>query len=236
MEAYRSKLFLLVAVLALGGCSGSEVLRDARDGAGASSDAGPAREVSGDASSLVDAPAATSCETGLPADLCFLREEEKLARDVYVAFFARTGIMVFNNISRSEQTHTDAVAALLAARGIADPVTDDTPGVFRDPVLAGLYEALSTEGAMGDGEALRVGATIEDLDLRDIAQMRTRTTEIDVLALYDSLACGSRNHMRSFSMQLVSRGLTYEPSYISAAELAAILASPRETCAPQAIQ
>lgn len=170
------------------------------------------------------------CAPGLATDLCMLREEEKLARDVYTALFASTSINVFENIARSEQMHTDAVAAQLAMRGIPDPVTDDTPGVFQAPAFQALYASLTLEGRMSDVAALRVGATIEDLDLRDIQEMRARTSDAAALALYDNLACGSRNHMRSFAGQLESRGERYEAAYVTPAELAAILASPREMC------
>ena len=83
---------------------------------------------------------------------------------------------------------------------------------------------------MSDVAALRVGATIEDLDLRDIREMRTRTSDAAAVALYNNLACGSRNHMRSFAGQLESRGERYEAVYVTPAELAAILASSREMC------
>lgn len=97
--------------------------------------------------------------------------------------------------------------------------TDDTPGVFVDPVFDELYATLTAEGRAGDVAALRVGATIEDLDLRDLAAMRARTTEPDALALHDSLSCGSRNHLRSLVVQLGSRGETYEAVYVSPDEL-----------------
>ena len=159
-----------------------------------------------------------------------MREEEKLARDVYAAAFAQTGLTVFDNIGRSEQSHTDAVAAVLRARSIPDPVVVDVAGSFRDPTLAGLYDALVAQGQASEVEALRVGATIEDLDLHDLAQMRARTTEPDALALYDTLACGSRNHMRSFVSQLASRGDSYEAAYLPAEEITSIVSSARETC------
>ncbi len=177
-----------------------------------------------------DATTAVGCE-GMPAtDLCFLREEEKLARDVYITLYESSGIRVFDNISRAEQSHTDSVLAILVARGITDPVTDDTVGVFMNSVLDSLYTDLTTSGMMGDTEALLVGATIEDLDIHDIDMMETRTTDAEVLAMYDVLKCGSRNHMRSFISQLDRAGETYTPVYISPADFEAIISSPRESC------
>ena len=46
-------------------------------------------------------------------DLKFLREEEKLAHDVYLFSFEKYQINIFNSISQSEQTHTESVLALL---------------------------------------------------------------------------------------------------------------------------
>jgi hypothetical protein len=212
-------LFGAVAAL-LGACSGVDVPGDAAIGDASSN---TFADASADASSV-------GCAPGLAADLCMLREEEKLARDVYTALFASTSISVFENIARSEQMHTDAVAAQLAMRGIPDPVTDDTPGVFQAPAFQALYASLTLEGRMSDVAALRVGATIEDLDLRDIQQMQARTSDAAALALFDNLACGSRNHMRSFAGQLESRGERYVAAYLTPAELADILASPREMC------
>ena len=40
------------------------------------------------------------------SDLIFLREEEKLARDVYLALYDAWGTPIFLNISSSEQKHT----------------------------------------------------------------------------------------------------------------------------------
>lgn len=49
--------------------------------------------------------------------LQLMREEEKLARDVYTTLYAKWGINVFTNISSSEQQHTDAVLTLLNKYG-----------------------------------------------------------------------------------------------------------------------
>jgi hypothetical protein len=166
----------------------------------------------------------------LADDLRFLREEEKLARDVYTTLYAKWKVNVFNNISKSEQQHTDAVKALIAARGFVDPVTDDTVGVFQNPTLAGLYKTLTAKGSVSMLEALVVGATIEDLDIHDIEQMKARTSDAEVLALYDRLQCGSRNHLRAFVGKLGASGGTYTPQYISTATYNSIIQGSAESC------
>jgi hypothetical protein len=47
------------------------------------------------------------------AGLKLMREEEKLARDVYMELYDKWNLPIFNNIANSEQTHTDAVKTLL---------------------------------------------------------------------------------------------------------------------------
>jgi len=164
------------------------------------------------------------------ADLLFVREEEKLARDVYLSLLDAHGLAIFANIADSEQRHMDAVLGRLNAHAIPDPVTDDTVGVFVNPVLGQLYTDLVQIGLGSPLAALTVGATIEDLDLNDIAGMIERTTARDILQVYESLSCGSRNHMRAFVGQLTAMGASYEAQYISAAELEDILSSAHERC------
>ena len=62
-----------------------------------------------------------------------MREEEKLARDVYLAMDDLWGLRVFSQISWSEQNHMDAVLAVLDKYGVLDPVGDNPTGVFTDP-------------------------------------------------------------------------------------------------------
>jgi hypothetical protein len=45
--------------------------------------------------------------------LLYMREEEKLARDVYLTLGAHWSLPIFQNIGQSEQAHMDAVKVLL---------------------------------------------------------------------------------------------------------------------------
>ncbi|MBW2463248.1 MAG: DUF2202 domain-containing protein [Deltaproteobacteria bacterium] len=178
------------------------------------------------------APEATPAATAAPPanDLQFLREEEKLARDVYLHLYERWNIQAFSNIAGAEQRHMDRVAMLMPSRNIADPVTDDTVGVFHNETLAGLYADLTEAGDASEVAALRVGATIEDLDIRDIEEMLTRTEDPEILQSYRLLLCGSGNHMRAFSGLLEGRGESYTPQYISAEHYQEILDGEHERC------
>ena len=163
------------------------------------------------------------------AGLVYMREEEKLARDVYLTLYDRWGLNIFSNIAQSEQTHTEAVRDLLVKYDVTDPVTDYTVGVFTDPTLQSLYDTLVTQGAQSEVEALKVGAAIEELDIKDIATQIALTDNADIALVYENLMRGSRNHLRSFTSQLSNRGVTYEPEYISATEYQSIVTTDRET-------
>lgn len=178
----------------------------------------------------VDGGAAVA-SAALAEDLRFLREEEKLARDLYLRLHQRFGLMQHQNIAQSEGTHTAAVRTQLLRLGVPDPVSDDTQGAFTNATLAALYNQLVAEGEQSELAALRVSATVEDLDIRDIQMMRGRTSDAFVRALYDSLECGSRNHLRAFHGQIVQRGGTYAAQHITAAELQAIVSGAHESCA-----
>ena len=191
--------------------------------------------VAPEASSAVSAAAVTTTPvTSLSpeeiAALKFMREEEKLAHDVYVALYSLWGVNVFYQISLSETTHTEAILALLTKYGITDPAATTAPGVFEDPALQTLYNTLMTMGQASLIEALKVGALIEETDIHDIHEKREITDEADILTVYTSLLCGSGNHLRAFNDNLLKQGVTYVPQVITQAEWDAIANAPSETC------
>lgn len=162
-------------------------------------------------------------------DLKFLREEEKLARDVYLFSYSKYQISIFNSISQSEQKHMDSVLSLLNKYGIPDPASPQI-GVFVNQDLQSLYNSLTTQSNISSIEALKVGATIEDLDINDINHFIANTTKSDLLSVYDNLTCGSKNHIRSFTSQLTLNGVTYVPQFISVEYYNTILSSPSGGC------
>lgn len=163
-------------------------------------------------------------------DLKFLREEEKLAHDVYVYSYAKYQEVSFGSILQSEQRHMDAVLNLLTNYGIADNASAEV-GVFNNPDLQQLYTTLVSQSAISVTEALKVGAKIEDLDLNDIKHFVANTSNAALLNTYSNLSCGSKNHLRSYTNQLMSYGINYTPEFISLEEYNSILASPNGGCA-----
>lgn len=162
-------------------------------------------------------------------DLKFSREEEKLARDVYLFSYDKYGNNIFNNIAQSEQQHMDQVLILLNYYQINDPASS-AMGVFSNQELQDLYNELTTKSNLSIIDALEVGAIIEDLDINDLNILESRTTKSDLLSLYASLECGSRNHLRSYIGQLELNDTEYHPEFISIADFDEIINSSKEQC------
>lgn len=162
--------------------------------------------------------------------LLYMREEEKLARDVYTTLYEKWNLAIFQNIAASEQTHMDAVKALLDAYGLADPAAGKALGEFTNPDLQALYDQLTARGSQSLSNALKVGAAIEEIDILDLEKHLAQTKNPDIQLVYENLMKGSRNHLRSFTSTLSRQtGETYQPQYLSADVYQSIVSSPIES-------
>jgi hypothetical protein len=157
--------------------------------------------------------------------LVFLREEEKLARDVYTTLgMMYPDSVTFGRIDDSEQRHTEMVRDMLANYAVTDPSTNDNTGIFTGEAYGAYfqekYDALIAQGASGELSALYVGALIEELDMLDIRHCPSvvlsqdngidteeqcglvYTDKQDVQRLYESLLRASANHLRGYVMAI----------------------------------
>lgn len=160
-------------------------------------------------------------------DLLYMREEEKLARDVYIKLYEKWNVPIFNNISNSEQTHTDSINFLIVRYGLNDPFVNEI-GKFTNEELQALYDSLMEKGNNSLEDALIVGATVEEVDIIDLKEAISNTDKADIKPVYENLMKGSRNHLRSFVSNMKSRGYSYSPQYLSQEEFDQILNSPIE--------
>ncbi|NTU62461.1 MAG: DUF2202 domain-containing protein [Chloroflexi bacterium] len=177
---------------------------------------------------LMVSPAAAAT-TPLTADeiagLKFMREEEKLAHDVYVTFYQQYGLAIFNNIASSEATHMAAVKTLLDRYGVADPAAGQPIGVLTDPELQALYNQLIAQGRQSLSAALKVGGAIEEIDILDLKERLATTERSDIRQVYTSLLNGSYNHLRAFANTLkMQTGEVYQPQYLDAVTYQTIIA------------
>lgn len=171
---------------------------------------------SGQAGSGYALPAASELSPAEASDLLFMREEEKLARDVYTELYEKWGLPVFQTISQSEQQHMDSLKTLLDRYGLEDPAQAQA-GVFTDPGLQALYNELVARGSQSLAEALKVGGLIEEVDIADLQTRLAQTDNADIQQVYNRLMLASYNHLRAFSRTLLAQtGETYQPQQLSA--------------------
>ncbi|MCI0517818.1 MAG: DUF2202 domain-containing protein [Woeseiaceae bacterium] len=143
------------------------------------------------------------------SDLLFMREEEKLARDVYLTLFDVWGTPVFANISTSEQQHMDAILNLLILYKLPDPTVGKPIGVFVNTELQALYDALIARGKQSALDALLVGGVIEETDIEDLNQAIATSRLSNIDRVYSNLLNGSYNHLRAFASNI--QALTGQP-------------------------
>jgi len=145
--------------------------------------------------------------------LLFMAEEEKLARDVYLALNAKWNMRVFDNIGQAERTHEAAVKTLIARYSLPDQTRN--AGEFSNETLQKLYDDLVSRGSNSAEDALRVGAAIEEIDILDLEERMAQTDREDILLVYANLVRGSENHLRAFVNNLQRQGFEYRPEYLS---------------------
>lgn len=142
-----------------------------------------------------------SIDTQEEESILFVREEEKLARDVYLYLYDLYGLQIFANIGESEQRHMDAVKLIIDKYNLPDPVeqTGDAKGVFVNETIQQLYNDLTTRGQTSLEEALLVGGFIEESDLIDLSRRMENTDNEDFKLVLDNLRRGSAYHLNAFS-------------------------------------
>lgn len=171
-----------------------------------------------------------SLSTAESASLTYMREEEKLAHDVYARLNTLWGSQtpVFGNIAQSEATHTEAVRLLLVRYSLPDPAANLGEGLFVAPVLQQLYYDLTAQGSTSLINALRVGAAIEEIDILDLENALPAIDNQDIRQVYANLLKGSRNHLRAFVQALAQQGVTYTPAYLTTDAYTAIVTTAFE--------
>lgn len=145
--------------------------------------------------------------------ILFMREEEKLARDVYLTLYDQYNLRVFNFIPRSEQIHMNALKVLIDRYELTDPIVNDVRGEFQNEDLQKLYTDLVEQGSVSEIEALKVGALIEEIDILDLDHGLTEVIEdnLDMTRIYTNLRRGSTFHLKAFVWNLKVRGEIYTP-------------------------
>jgi len=174
-----------------------------------------------------DLAATTPLTIAEQQSLSFMREEEKLARDLYQAFYQQWRTPVFANLAMSEQQHMDAILCLMQGYGLADSATS-TLGTFNNTELQALYNSLIARGSASQAEALYSGAYVEEADIKDLQAALAATANKAVTTVYGNLLDASEQHLRRFVGNIEDLGFVYTAQLLDAAQVIEILNGDNE--------
>ena len=154
--------------------------------------------------------------------IAYMWNEEKMAKDLYLALDALYAQKSFNNIAtRSETKHQEAVEALIQKYDLNISNTADYSGGYSQDALAAvaageftmdeiksLYDTLYAKGQTSLQEALEVGCMVEVTDVNDLlADIETAEGADDLVLVYNFLLSGSYNHYWAFDRALKTNGV-----------------------------
>ena len=184
-----------------------------------------------EATALVGASPAEMLVSSLPANvltdvqketLAYMWNEEKLAKDVYLALNAvHPSQQLYNIATNAETQHEAAVQALLEkynlsvsdvlnplARYSAEDLAAIPSGRYTLPTLQSLYDTLYTKGIASAQASLEVGCMVEVTDVNDLDRDIALVANLaDVKAVFENLRAGSYSHYWAFDAGLKSRGV-----------------------------
>ncbi len=186
----------------------------------------------GEATELADATSPEMLVSSLPvnvlsdaqkATLSYMWNEEKLAKDVYLALNAvYPSQQLYNIATNAETQHQAAIEALLkkynlnvedvldpAAVYSAEALAAILPGSYTLPVLQNLYDSLYSMGVASARASLEVGCMVEVTDVNDLDQDILLVDNLaDVKAIFENLRAGSYSHYWAFDSGLKGIGVS----------------------------
>ena len=154
--------------------------------------------------------------------LAFMWNEEKLAKDIYLALYKLYPNQTLYNIpTKSEATHQNMVQELLKKYDL-NIFADDFSGGYDANALASvaegefiiediktLYDNLYSIGKNSEIDALKVGCMVEVTDINDLNErLEIANGNDDMTSVFTNLRDGSYNHYWAFDSALKTLGVS----------------------------
>ena len=157
--------------------------------------------------------------------ILLMLEDEKLARDVYLAMDGKWNSTICSHISNSEQRHFDEMKSLAKqfSLTIPSPISNEERGKFQDEKLQQAYDEMVEIGNMSLENALRIGVNVEELDIQDLTEAMEQTKYEDILRVYAQLKQASEKYLQSFTKNIKKEGEEYMPVILSQKDFDAII-------------
>ncbi len=190
---------------------------------GGSSVSGEESDLQVDVETAIDSPASKLSQE-LIDTLSYMGNEERLAYDVYNAFYEKYGTNVFTEIAtKGEYQHITLVQELIQKYKLSDdvnftnvvdplgyqntPIEEMDAGTYDIPAIQNLYSFLMGL-ATDEIEALKVGCIIEVVDVNDLDHdiaLAEAEGAVDIVDVFKILRAGSYNHYWSFDKGLKNK-------------------------------
>jgi hypothetical protein len=155
--------------------------------------------------------------------LAYMWNEERLAKDIYLAFNTLTPSNTLYNIATNgESQHVGTVESIIKKYNINILNTTDYSGGYSQEALAtynageyslpeitNLYNTLYAKGSLSSQDALEVGCMVEVTDINDLnEQIKIAGDAKDLVIAFENLRNGSYSHYWAFDNALKTSGVS----------------------------
>jgi len=152
----------------------------------------------------------------------YLREREKLARDLYRRFHDTWQQPIFKRIADTRQRQFESVELLLHWYKLEDPAGENRAGVFNDAKLRQRYAELIERGESSKLAALQLAARMEEKDVSAMLDAMVTSRQWDIVMVYETLMSASRNSLENLVRELQFLGHGYRPQVFAESEFYAL--------------
>jgi len=197
---------ILLSSVAMVGCMGNG---QGRMSGGSVQNSGTSSLPTNSSAPVYNTTNSVSSNSAIQNSLAYMYDEERLAKEVYLAIYQRQPVQQLTKIaSKAEGKHIDAVKELAQRYGVATPYQQ--AGRYRSSHIQSLYNELYAKGIRSQKDALEVGCMVEVIDVDDLNKYIREAQQAnaqDVVQTYDFLLKGSYNHYWAFDKGLKQIGV-----------------------------
>ncbi|NTV17903.1 MAG: DUF2202 domain-containing protein [Bacteroidales bacterium] len=151
-----------------------------------------------------------------------VREDEKVARDLYFSFFGTFGLKPFENIGKAEDNHIKATEKLFDYYEIDYPALSEN-GKFENAIRQKLFDSLLLKGTP-ELEAFKVMAMLEESNIVEYGEVLKTIANPNIKIVIENLARASANHFKAAIRQITALGGTYTPALMTQEQYKAVIA------------
>lgn len=144
-----------------------------------------------------------------------VRKFELMAYDVCMTFNNPNRQELFDDVAPNENRQANLALALFTRYSINDPCPNHSLGVFTDTAYQNLYNRLVYLSQNTYLNALLKGAMLEELEISRLNDLSNNVDQRDLAWAFNHMEKQSRNNLRMFYNEIIARGGSYSPHYLT---------------------